>query len=59
MKTTLTSMALGAALSLTAPLMAQAANYTIDLSHSFIQFETGHLGVSKLSGRPVQMLKAS
>lgn len=51
MKTNLKTLALGAVLSLTAPLMAQSANYTIDLSHSFIQFETNHLGVSKLSGR--------
>lgn len=30
---------------------AAAASYTVDLSHSFIKFETVHLGFSKLSGR--------
>ncbi|MEO0545679.1 MAG: YceI family protein [Pseudomonadota bacterium] len=30
---------------------AFAASYTIDPSHSFIQFSTGHLGFSKLVGR--------
>jgi len=30
---------------------AYAASYTIDPSHSFIQFTTGHLGFSKLTGR--------
>ena len=38
-------------LSLTLPVLAQAASYTIDPSHSFVKFETSHLGVSKLSGR--------
>lgn len=51
MKRTLKSIALGATLSLALPVMAHAANYTIDLSHSFIKFETNHLGFSKLSGR--------
>ena len=31
--------------------MAHSASYTIDLSHSFIKFETVHLGIAKLSGR--------
>lgn len=43
-------LAVSAALALT-PYVASAASYTIDPSHSFIQFETGHLGYSKLSGR--------
>ena len=30
---------------------AQAANYTIDPSHSFIEFKTKHLGYSWLTGR--------
>ena len=30
---------------------ANAASYTIDLSHSFIEFRTKHLGYSWLSGR--------
>jgi len=51
MKRTLKSIALGATFSLALPVMAHAANYTIDLSHSFIKFETNHLGFSKLSGR--------
>jgi len=51
MKTLLKTIALGASLSLTLPALAQAASYTIDPSHSFVKFETNHLGVSKLSGR--------
>ncbi len=51
MNTFLKSIALAASLSFAMPLGAQAANYTIDLSHSFIKFETVHLGFSKLSGR--------
>ena len=38
-------------LSLTLPVLTQAESYTIDPSHSFVKFETSHLGVSKLSGR--------
>jgi polyisoprenoid-binding protein YceI len=49
MKTLLKTIALSTALSL--PLMAQADSYTVDPSHSFIQFETNHLGISTLSGR--------
>ena len=45
------TIALGVSLSLTLPVLAQAASYTIDPSHSFVKFETSHLGVSKLSGR--------
>ena len=30
---------------------AQAASYTIDPGHSFVEFETGHLGFSRLPGR--------
>ena len=32
-------------------MLTQAESYTIDPSHSFVKFETSHLGVSKLSGR--------
>ena len=51
MNTIFKKIALAATVSLALPLMAQAANYTIDLSHSFIKFESNHLGISKLSGR--------
>lgn len=51
MKTILKTIALSATVSLAIPALAQAANYTIDPSHSFIKFETNHLGFSKLSGR--------
>ena len=51
MKPFLKTLAVSATLSLAMPMMAQAASYTIDLSHSFIKFETNHLGISKLSGR--------
>ena len=51
MKTFLKTLALGTTLSLSLSAMATAANYTIDPSHSFIKFETNHLGFSKLSGR--------
>ena len=51
MNTFLKSIALAASLSFAMPLGAQAANYTVDLFHSFIKFETVHLGFSKLSGR--------
>jgi polyisoprenoid-binding protein YceI len=51
MNTFLKSIALAASLSFAMPLGAQAANYTVDLSHSFIKFETVHLGFLKLSGR--------
>ena len=45
------TIAIGISLSLTVPLLVQAKSYTIDPSHSFVKFETSHLGVSKLSGR--------
>ena len=32
-------------------MLTQAESYTIDPSHSFVKFETSHLGVAKLSGR--------
>jgi polyisoprenoid-binding protein YceI len=51
LNTILKTIALGVSLSLTLPVLAQAASYTIDPSHSFVKFETSHLGVSKLSGR--------
>ena len=51
MKNFLKTIAIGISLSLTLPLLVQAESYTIDPSHSFVKFETGHLGVSKLSGR--------
>ena len=51
MNTVLKTIAIGIPLSLTLPLLVQAESYTIDPSHSFVKFETGHLGVSKLSGR--------
>ena len=51
MNTLLKTIALGVSLSQTLPVLAQAANYAIDPSHSFVKFETSHLGVSKLSGR--------
>ena len=51
MNTVLKTIAIGISLSLTLPLLVQAESYTIDPSHSFVKFETGHLGVSKLSGR--------
>ena len=51
MNTILKTIALGASLSLTLPVLTQAESYTIDPSHSFVKFETSHLGVSKLSGR--------
>ena len=51
MNTILKTIALGVSLSLTLPVLAQAASYTIDPSHSFVKFETSHLGISKLSGR--------
>ena len=47
----LKTIALGVSLSLTLPVLTQAESYTIDPSHSFVKFETSHLGVSKLSGR--------
>lgn len=50
-KFTAPSIALGAILSLTSLTAAHSANYTVDPSHSSILFETGHLGVAKLSGR--------
>jgi len=50
MKTLLNTIVLGATLSLAVPMTTQAASYTIDPSHSFIKFETNHLGISKLSG---------
>ncbi len=34
-----------------ATFSGHTAPYTVDLSHSFIKFETSHLGFSKLSGR--------
>jgi polyisoprenoid-binding protein YceI len=51
LKNFLKTIAIGISLSLTVPLLVQAKSYTIDPSHSFVKFETGHLGVSKLSGR--------
>ena len=51
LNTILKTIALSVSLSLTLPILAQAASYTIDPSHSFVKFETSHLGVSKLSGR--------
>jgi polyisoprenoid-binding protein YceI len=51
LNTVLKTIAIGISLSLTLPLLVQAESYTIDPSHSFVKFETGHLGVSKLSGR--------
>ncbi|MEM8749987.1 MAG: YceI family protein [Pseudomonadota bacterium] len=46
-----TAFALSLATSMGVGLIAaQAATYTIDPSHSFIKFETNHLGFSKLSG---------
>ena len=51
MNTILKTTALGVSLLLTMPVLAQAESYTIDPSHSFVKFETSHLGVSKLSGR--------
>ncbi len=50
-----TTLVAGAAFTATlfaaAPIPAQANEYTIDLSHSFIQFRTKHLGMSWLVGR--------
>jgi len=51
LKNFLKTIAIGISLSLTVPLLVQAKSYTIDPSHSFVKFETSHLGVSKLSGR--------
>jgi polyisoprenoid-binding protein YceI len=51
MKTLLKTIALTSVFVMTLPALAQAESYTVDPSHSFIQFETNHLGVSKLSGR--------
>jgi len=51
LNTVLKTIAIGISLSLTLPVLVQAASYTIDPSHSFVKFETSHLGVSKLSGR--------
>ena len=51
MNTVLKTIAIGISLSLTLPVLVQAASYTIDPSHSFVKFETSHLGISKLSGR--------
>lgn len=51
MNTVLKTIAISISLSLTLPVLVQAASYTIDPSHSFVKFETSHLGVSKLSGR--------
>ena len=51
LNTVLKTIAIGISLSLTVPLLVQAKSYTIDPSHSFVKFETSHLGVSKLSGR--------
>ncbi|MGI9373775.1 MAG: YceI family protein [Hyphomicrobiales bacterium] len=45
------SAALAATLFVVAPITASAEEYTIDLSHSFIQFRTKHLGYSWLVGR--------
>jgi polyisoprenoid-binding protein YceI len=51
LNTVLKTIAIGISLSLTLPVLVQAASYTIDPSHSFVKFETSQLGVSKLSGR--------
>ena len=51
MNTVLKTIAIGISLLLTLPVLVQAASYTIDPSHSFVKFETSHLGISKLSGR--------
>jgi len=51
LNTVLKTIAIGISLSLTLPVLVQAASYTIDPSHSFVKFETSHLGISKLSGR--------
>lgn len=55
MKTRILSAASAAvfavSLFISAPLPAFAANYTVDLSHSFIQFRTKHLGMSWLPGQ--------
>ena len=51
LKNFLKTIAIGISLSLTMPLLVQAKSYTIDPSHSFVKFETSHLGIAKLSGR--------
>lgn len=46
-----TAAAFAATLFVAAPIASQAAEYTVDLSHSFIQFRTKHLGYSWLPGQ--------
>ena len=48
---TAVSAAFAATLFVAAPIASQAAEYTVDLSHSFIQFRTKHLGMSWLPGQ--------
>lgn len=43
--------AVAAPLFISAPFGAQAAEYTVDLSHSFVHFRTKHLGMSWLIGQ--------
>ncbi len=43
--------ALAATLFVAAPISLKAAEYTVDLSHSFVHFRTKHLGMSWLIGQ--------
>ncbi len=43
--------ALAATLFVAAPITTKAAEYTVDLSHSFVHFRTKHLGMSWLIGQ--------
>ena len=43
--------ALAASLFIAAPISTKAAEYTVDLSHSFVHFRTKHLGMSWLIGQ--------
>ncbi|MCP5082450.1 MAG: hypothetical protein GY948_12210 [Alphaproteobacteria bacterium] len=43
--------ALAATLFVAAPMSSNAAEYTVDLSHSFVHFRTKHLGMSWLIGQ--------
>ena len=51
LNTVLKTIAIGISLSLTLLILVQVESYAIDPSHSFVKFETRHLGVSELSGR--------
>lgn len=51
LNTILKTIAIGISLSLMLPVLVHAESYTIDPSHSFVKFETSHLGIAKLSGR--------